>query len=255
MCDITYGTNNEFGFDYLRDNMVVRAEDRVQRPHNYRDRRRGRLGPDRRGANPAHHLRTGRRVEPAVRPAEAVRRQPGSGAERRRQRACSRRRRNCSAKDDGDSRYRAGIRLLQVQRGSPKNKRFLKLTAEGDLKKLIHQVETDYMRDKRLHELDEDLLFYIDERGHTISPSERGREVLAPPGEPDMFVLPDLSEGIGADRSRRESDADAAGGGEGEAVYGVRAQERGPRERAPSSCAPTRSSRRTSSTSFRTERS
>ena len=58
-CDITYGTNNEYGFDYLRDNGKYRIEDMVQRGHELRHRRRGRLDPDRRGAHPADHLRTG----------------------------------------------------------------------------------------------------------------------------------------------------------------------------------------------------
>jgi preprotein translocase subunit SecA len=59
--DITYGTNNEFGFDYLRDNMAMHVEERYQRGPHVRDRRRGRLDPDRRGANAADHLGAGRR--------------------------------------------------------------------------------------------------------------------------------------------------------------------------------------------------
>ncbi len=59
-CDITYGTNHEFGFDYLRDNMKFRLEDMVQRPLQLRHRRRGGLDPDRRGADAAHHLRPDR---------------------------------------------------------------------------------------------------------------------------------------------------------------------------------------------------
>jgi preprotein translocase subunit SecA len=196
LADITYGTNNEFGFDYLRDNMVIRAEDRVQRPHNYAivdevdsvliDEARTPLiisGPVVGSNQQFDRLRP--YVDNLVREQNILVNQLLEEAQ------------ELLAKPEADSRYMGGIRLLQVQRGAPKNKRFLKLISEGDLKKLIHQVETDYMRDKRLHELDEDLLFYIDERGHTISPSEKGREVLAPPGEPDMFVLPDLSEGIG----------------------------------------------------------
>ena len=58
--DITYGTNNEFGFDYLRDNMVYEARERVQRGLNFADGRRSRLDPDRRSAYPADHLRPGR---------------------------------------------------------------------------------------------------------------------------------------------------------------------------------------------------
>ena len=60
-CDVTYGTNNELGFDYLRDNMKYRIEDMVQRGHVYRDRRRSRLHPDRRSAHAAHYFRPARR--------------------------------------------------------------------------------------------------------------------------------------------------------------------------------------------------
>ena len=60
--DITYGTNNEFGFDYLRDNMKFRLEDCVQRGHQFRDRRRGRFDPDRRSPYTTDHLRSERRV-------------------------------------------------------------------------------------------------------------------------------------------------------------------------------------------------
>ena len=64
--DITYGTNNEFGFDYLRDNMAMGRERQVQRGLPLRDRRRGRLDPHRRGADAAHHLRAGRRRRAAL---------------------------------------------------------------------------------------------------------------------------------------------------------------------------------------------
>jgi len=202
-CDVTYGTNNEFGFDYLRDNMVVHAEERVQRPHHYAivdevdsvlvDEARTPLiisGPVV-GSNQQFD-----RLRPLV---DNLVREQNVLVNRYIEEA-----QELLAKGDPESRYQAGIRLLQVQRGAPKNKKFLKLTGEGDLKRLIHQVETDYMRDKRLHELDEDLLFYLDERGHSISPSEQGREMLAPPGEPDLFVLPDLSEGLGAIDKRED---------------------------------------------------
>ena len=81
-CDITYGTNNEFGFDYLRDNLAFRLEERVQRAAELRDRRRGRLHPDRRGAHPAHHLRPGRgehRAVPQDQPAGAASGAPEGG--------------------------------------------------------------------------------------------------------------------------------------------------------------------------------
>ena len=71
--DITYGTNNEFGFDYLRDNMVFAAERARAARAELRDRRRGRLDPDRRGAHAAHHLGPGRRQRRDVLPAERAR--------------------------------------------------------------------------------------------------------------------------------------------------------------------------------------
>jgi hypothetical protein len=66
--DITYGTNNEFGFDYLRDNLAFRPEDRVQRELVFADRRRGGFDPDRRGAHAADHLRSGRREHRTLHP-------------------------------------------------------------------------------------------------------------------------------------------------------------------------------------------
>ena len=83
-CDITYGTNNEFGFDYLRDNMAWSQDELVQRGHNFADRRRGRLDPHRRGPHPADHLRPGRAVRPVVRrvrPAWSARLEPGKDGE------------------------------------------------------------------------------------------------------------------------------------------------------------------------------
>jgi preprotein translocase subunit SecA len=203
LCDVTYGTNNEFGFDYLRDNMVVRASERVQRPHNFAivdevdsvliDEARTPLiisGPVI-GSNQQFD-----RLRPYV---ENLVREQGALANRFLAEA-----EELLAKPDSNSRYQAGLRLLQVQRGAPKNKKFMKMVSEGDLKKLIQQVETDYMRDKRLHEVDEDLLFHVDERGHSISTSEAGREKISPPDDPDLFVLPDLAEEIGGIDRRQD---------------------------------------------------
>ncbi|MBD3162716.1 MAG: preprotein translocase subunit SecA, partial [Candidatus Eisenbacteria bacterium] len=206
-CDVTYGTNNEFGFDYLRDNMVIRDTDRVQRGHHYAivdevdsvliDEARTPLiisGPVV-GSNQQFD-----KLRPLV---ERLVREQNVRVNHLLEEADG----HLKAEDPNE-RYRGWTRLLQVQRGAPKNKKFLKLVSEGELKKRIQQVESDFMRDKRLHDLDEDLLFAVDERGHTISLSEEGRELLAPPEEPDMFLLPDLSERLGeidgSDRPPRE---------------------------------------------------
>jgi preprotein translocase subunit SecA len=84
------------------------------------------------------------------------------------------------------------MKLLQASRGGPKNKRLQKVLHEPGAKKLIHRVEMDYLRDKKLHELDEELYYSIDEKTHVIDLTEQGREALSP-NEPMMFVLPDLA--------------------------------------------------------------
>jgi preprotein translocase subunit SecA len=186
--DITYGTNNEFGFDYLRDNMAVRAEDRVQRGHYYAivdevdsvliDEARTPLiisGPV------AHSLHRFQELKPKVE--RLVRAQTAlvndflaDGLKER---------------QDGNE-YEFGIRMLQVSRGAPKNKRFMKAMKEPGVQRLVQRVEADFMRDKRLGELDEELYFAIDEKGHSVDLTEKGRDYLTP-ADRVLFVLPDLS--------------------------------------------------------------
>ena len=206
-CDVTYGTNNEFGFDYLRDNMAVRKEDQVQRPHFYAivdevdsvlvDEARTPLiisGPVAASDQRYDSLRDpvdrlvraqSRRVNEIVGQAEELLRESREAAERGESKAA------------GEKEYEAGVRLLQVRRGAPKHKRFMKLVSEGSLKPLIQRVEGDFMRDKRLHTVDDDLYYSIDEREHSINLSDDGRAQLSP-GDPDYFVLPDLAEMLGA---------------------------------------------------------
>jgi len=203
--DITYGTNNEFGFDYLRDNMAVRVEDRVQRMHHFAivdevdsvliDEARTPLiisGPVESDTHRFDELKLS--VERLFAKQREFVNQKVSEAEQ------------LLAKADGDAsedgRYRAGELLLEVQRGMPKNRRFMKLLAETGVKKLIQQIEADYMRDKRLPELDEHLYYTIDEKRHTCDLTEMGREFIAPKN-PEHFVLPDLADEL----TRIDSDA------------------------------------------------
>jgi preprotein translocase subunit SecA len=196
--DITYGTNNEFGFDYLRDNMVHTLEQRVQRGHYYAiidevdsiliDEARtpliisGPVGEERseeyRRYNPmvaALHRRQTRIVNELIAAAE----------------------KDLEAGDAGDS-FEAGRKLLAARRGSPRNRKLLKLFADDpSLQGLVQKVEADYMREKRLHEVDELLLFAMDEKGHSIHLSDKGYDELSP-GDPEAFVVPDLSEAVGA---------------------------------------------------------
>jgi len=187
-CDITYGTNNEFGFDYLRDNMSIRLEDRVQRGHYYAivdevdsvliDEARTPLiisGP----VSVSTHRYD--ELHPQVR--ELVRKQTalvnrlvadGEGL----------------LKDGKD--YEAGIKLLAATRGAPKNKKLMKLFKVQGVKKVIGRVESDYLRDKRMGEIDEQLFYSIDERENNINLMEKGIELLTPK-QRELFILPDLS--------------------------------------------------------------
>ncbi len=190
-CDITYGTNNEFGFDYLRDNMAVRFEDRVQRGFHYAivdevdsvliDEARTPLiisGPVEMKSQPYLEMKPA--VDQLVKKQYVLVNKIIAEGER--------------LLKDGDE-YEAGIRLLTAQRGAPKNKKLIKLQKELGVKKLISKAETDFMRDKRLGELDELLYYSIDERENTINLSEKGRSLLSPE-EQKLFVLPDITEGI-----------------------------------------------------------
>ncbi len=92
--------------------------------------------------------------------------------------------------------YEAGKKLLIAKRGAPKNKRLSKLLKEQGVAKLVKTVETDYHRDRKLHELDEELYFTIDESGHSAELTEKGRTLIGGTN-PDFFVVPDLAELIG----------------------------------------------------------
>ena len=187
-CDITYGTNNEFGFDYLRDNMAVSPEMLVQRKHHYAiidevdsvliDEARTPLiisGPVSESTNKFAEMKP--KVERIVKEQMVLVNRLVSEGEKML---------------DEENDYEAGIKLLQAQRGSPKNKKLTKLIREPGVQKLIRRVESDFMRDKKLNELDEDLYFSIDEKAHVCDLTEKGRERMAP-GNPEMFVLPDLA--------------------------------------------------------------
>jgi preprotein translocase subunit SecA len=189
-CDITYGTNNEFGFDYLRDNMARHRDHRVQRGHHYAivdevdsvliDEARTPLiisGPVEHSLQKYDELRPD--VDRVVRNQVQLTNQILAEAEK--------------LLKEPDKEYEAGVKLLQTRRGSPKNKRLLKLLAdEPGLKRLIQRVELDFIRDKRLGEVDEDLFYSIDEKGHSVDLSEKGRQLLSQ-RDANLFLLPDLA--------------------------------------------------------------
>ncbi|MBM4168405.1 MAG: preprotein translocase subunit SecA [Ignavibacteria bacterium] len=201
--DITYGTNNEFGFDYLRDNMVVDPEHMVQRGHNYAivdevdsvlvDEARTPLiisGPVEVDDHKFNEMKP--HVERLVNSQKSLVAKLTSDAE--------------ALLNEGKTEE-AGVLLLRAQRGFPKNKKLLKIFAEPANKTLTQSTEKEYLRDQaaRMHEIDDELFYSIDEKSHIIDLTDKGREYLAqsyPGRDKELFVIPD----VGTEFSAIDSD-------------------------------------------------
>ncbi len=208
-CDVTYGTNSEFGFDYLRDNMAVRTEDRVQRGFHYAivdevdsvliDEARTPLiisGPVTASDRDRYFVELKPTVERLV---------------RRQRELCNKFATAASSKileADEEERYEAARKLLLVQRGMPKNKQLMRLMKEPGVQKAIQRVEADYMRDKQLHVLDEELYFSIDEKQHAVGLTDMGIAALSEKDR-ELFLIPDVAELVGEIDERDDLDASA----------------------------------------------
>jgi preprotein translocase subunit SecA len=191
--DITFGTANEFGFDYLRDNMAQRAEDRVHRKYFYAiidevdsiliDEARTPLIISGLVEETNVHDRYRQMkgvVDTLVRKQSTLVNDMIAKAEK------------LIEEDPQKNEFEAGTLLLSAQRGAPKNKRLSKLLKETGMKKLITDVESSYMRDKKLHQIDDTLYYYIDEREHTIALTDLGNTMFSP-SEQKLFEIPDLN--------------------------------------------------------------
>ena len=188
--DITYGTNNEFGFDYLRDNMALQKDEKVQRGHAFAvvdevdsvliDEARTPLIIS--GAVDAPVDETFTTLKPGVQ--ELVKKQTSLVSDLVRE---------AQKYLDDDDEDNAGLKLLQAQRGMPKNRQAMKIFQEPGMLKLAQDVESIHIRDKKMHEVDDDLYFAVDEKSHSMDITEKGRTLLAPEN-PDAFVIPDLGE-------------------------------------------------------------
>ncbi len=197
--DITYGTNNEFGFDYLRDNMATSIENRVQRVHNY-------VIVDEVDSVLIDEARTPLIISGAVGTTDQKFDEMNPKVERllRKQTALVaelvKEAEDMLSSENGN-RDEAGKALLRASRGLPKNKKLIKLLNEPAYQKLLNSTELEFLRDnaKRMPEIDEYLFFAIDEKQNSLDLTENGREELATGSSEgkDYFVLPDLSDGIG----------------------------------------------------------
>lgn len=200
-CDIVYGTNNEFGFDYLRDNMVVDKKFMVQRGHNF-------AIVDEVDSVLIDEARTPLIISGAVELSEHKFDEMNPRVKRivdAQKSLISKFVAEAEAiinKGDAASKdeiHEAGVALLRANRGFPKHKKLLKLFAEPSNKTLMQTTEHEFLRDnaKRMPEIDDVMYFAIDEKAHSIDLTEKGREFLTTANEDkDFFVLPDMGTEI-----------------------------------------------------------
>ncbi|MDP4280786.1 MAG: preprotein translocase subunit SecA [Bacteroidota bacterium] len=196
LADITFGTNNEFGFDYLRDNMTGNPEELVQRPHNYAivdevdsvliDDARTPLiisGPTPKGENQAFEelkpqvvkLYNAQKnlVTKVLAEAKSLAENP----------------------DNAENMKKAGEQLLRAYRGLPKNKPTIKFLSEPGMKALMLKTENFYMQEqsKNMHIIDDELYFVIDEKNNTFELTDRGIDLLRESyEEASFYILPDI---------------------------------------------------------------
>ena len=204
-CDITYGTNNEFGFDYLRDNMAISPLDLVQRGHNYAivDEVDSVLIDDARTpliiSGPVPKAEDQMFDEYKERVAELVRKQTTLTTQLL-----------ADAKRDMDSgdkntRELAELALFRAYKGMPKSKALIKYLSEPGIKVRLQQTEAIYLQEneKNMHLATDVLYFVIDEKLKSIELTDKGIDALTgTTDDPDFFVLPD----VGSEMAEIEND-------------------------------------------------
>jgi len=198
--DITYGTNNEFGFDYLRDNMANSPDDLVQRKHNYAivDEVDSVLVDDARtpliisGAVPQGDKHEFNELKPKIEKIVSVQRQLLTATLAEAKNNISN-----NNKDEG------AFSLLRVYRGIPKNKALIKYLSEEGIKQLLQKTENFYMQDnnREMPKIDEALYYVIDEKNNQIELTDKGIEFLSGKDDPNFFIMPE----IGMEISKIES--------------------------------------------------
>ncbi len=193
--DITYGTNNEFGFDYLRDNMAHTPGDLVQRPHHYAivDEVDSVLIDDARtpliisGPVPEGDRHEFNELKPKVADIVQKQRQHLTGVLAEAKKLIA----------EGDTKE-GGFLLLRVHRGLPKNKALIKFLSEEGVKQLLQKTENFYMQDnnREMPKVDADLLFVIDEKNNQIELTDKGVDYISGDQDKDFFVMPDIGSEI-----------------------------------------------------------
>ncbi len=198
LADITYGTNNEFGFDYLRDNMVHSPDEMVQRKHHFAmvdevdsvliDDARTPLiisGPIPRGDEQEFHA-----LKPRIQALVEAQRKATNQYLLEAKKLIS------EGKDDAKT---GGMALMRAWRGLPKNSALIKYLSEPGVKVLLQKAENYYLADQQreMPKVDEELYFTIDEKNNSVDLTEKGISLITRTGEdPHFFILPDVGSEI-----------------------------------------------------------
>ncbi|MFM7824010.1 MAG: preprotein translocase subunit SecA, partial [Bacteroidota bacterium] len=210
LSDITYGTNNEFGFDYLRDNMARTPEDMVQRGHHFAivDEVDSVLVDDARtpliisGPTPKGDSHEFFALKPRIEKLVSTQRAYINTA------ITDAKKKMAEGKDD-----EAGLPLLRAYRGLPKNKALIKFLSETGVRALLQKTENHYMQDQQreMHKVDAELYFVIDEKHNSIELTEKGIDLITTSGEDaSFFVMPDVGSVIAEIERSTNSDKEKA---------------------------------------------
>jgi preprotein translocase subunit SecA len=201
LADITYGTNNEFGFDYLRDNMVVNASEKVQRKLHFAmvdevdsiliDEARTPLiiaGPVSAGSDEQQYQGMKPRIEKLIDAQKRLVQQYLNEAKK-------------LISEGQDDPKTGGLALMRAWRGLPKYGALIKYLSEPGIKVKLQKAENYYLADqqKEMPKVDEGLLFHIDEKSNSVDLTDKGLSTITKDHEdPHFFVLPDISTSLGA---------------------------------------------------------
>ena len=208
-CDITYGTNNEFGFDYLRDNMANSPDDLVQRKHNYAivDEVDSVLIDDARtpliisGPIPKGDKHEFNNLKPKIEKIVSTQRKFLLGTLSQAKSQISN-----GETDEGS------FNLLRVFRGIPKNKALIKYLSEEGIKQLLQKTENFYMQDnnREMPKIDKELYYVIDEKNNQIELTDKGIEFLSGKEDPNFFIMPEIGIEISKIENKKLSKEDEA---------------------------------------------
>lgn len=208
-CDITFGTNNEFGFDYLRDNMAVNMTDLVQRKHHYAivdevdsvliDDARTPLiisGPVAKAQDDEQYMEFRPYVESLYQKQRTLVTQVLNDAKKA----------IAAGKED-----EGGMLLLRAYKGLPKYQPLIKFLSEQGMKQLMQKAENYYMQDneREMHIVTDELYFVISEQQHSVDMTDKGHDLLANAvSNPNFFVLPDVGSQIAEIQKNTELSAE-----------------------------------------------